>query len=438
MITLKHLLLHTDYNRFPQKTVEELPEITTPNEIIKRPPYRNPSAYTVSVLTLLCDLGAHIDIDTRAFFESIRPHILEEELLLKGDYSQLPGIIDIQYRSLSYGSTSFGEKKNKNSRENTFGNQCTMRILFEDFEFDEGYNIINVKLFTNGTMQFTGITSVCQASDCIDILLPFIQRLINISKVHETIVDFRGGYNHIINFISNPDGTSTSNMEVFQKKKVLLRVIQYLGQKDIYRLALTCKFFWNLLSNDNNDFWISMNHYRFGVLHVFHPTIKNQLINVDTYKTVVSKISIKRDYFNRCERIANYKPNVLTTCVDPSNETVEMSNESIELINSNFNTGFFIDQRKLTKILQRQYPHLDSSYEPDDRYHGIKVYWPHPDTVQENGDNSNTVKIFISIFRTGSVLMSAAKTTQQLNDAYKFINGVLKENYDKIWIPNDT
>ena len=444
MDVLKQLFLK-EYAQFDQKKTSELPKITIPDEVAKRPPYRNPGPFVISVMSLVCDIGVHLDIDNRAFFESVRPHILNSELLTQKNFIELPGIIDIQYRSLSYGSTTFGEKKNKTSRQNTFGNQCTMRILFEDSEFDEGYNIINVKLFTNGTMQFTGITSVTQAQECIDIITPLLQRLVHISKVHENINDFFRDYSFrnykllVQSDVKTSVKTHThadTQPRVFQNKNTILAIFKHLSQKDIFVMSQTCKFFWKILTSKNHTFWKSLIHYRFGVLHVYHPTLKNHLINVNTFKTTIPKISLKKDYFLRSAEFetSNYKPNVLLT--GPMKK-LEMSNESIELINSNFNTRFFIDQRKLTKILQKQYPYLDSSYEPDDKYHGIKVYWPHPDTVQANGDNSGTVKIFISIFRTGSILMSAAKTTQQLNDAYKFINGVLRENYEKIWIPDD-
>lgn len=422
------------------------PNITKPDEILPRPPYRNPSAYSISVLTLVCNIGGYIDIDTRSFFESVGHHTLlpHKQSLDKGDYSCLPGILDIQYVSLSYGCTSFGEKKNKSERKKTFSNQCTMRVLFEDSNRADGYNIINVKLFNNGTLAFTGIKSVSEAKECTNIIVEHVNRLRLISKVHEQIIDFCNGTPSfvnkkikILNYIANNRKPNNVNISrILEVKPILMLLIKKMAQKDIFRLSMTCKYFDQLLSHKNSTFWKVLTFDKFKDLYIKHPELPKHYIDYQTCNTYIPKVSVKYEYFKRCEKRYNYKPNALLS--SPDNTQLKMSNGSIEMINSNFTTHFFINQRKLTKLLQDNYPHINSSYEPDDKYHGIKVYWPHPDTVYENGDNTNAVHIFISIFRTGSIVMSGAKTTQQLNDAYKFVNGIIKQYYSKIWIPNDT
>lgn len=431
----------------------EPPHITVPDEITPRPPYRNPSKYKISVLTLLCNLGVHIDIDIRCFYESVRHNCLlpYKDHLEKENYSHTPGILDIQYRAQSYGCTSFGEKKDKSSREKTFGNQCTMRILFEDETKKEGYNIINVKLFNNGTLQFTGITSVEEAEQCVKLIAERIDRIKWMSAVHEQIVDFCSGIpsytTHVTDTmkqICSERAQSPFNMnDIFEHKRIILTLVRKLGQKDIFRLSEVCKYFNQLLSHTNNNFWRTLIFGEFGKLYTQHPTSNRHYINNCDFGTYVPKLCMKQQYFKlRTEYCnngssGNYKPNVLMATSSNSSDKLKMSNKSIEMINSNFTTHFFINQRKLTKILQKDYPYINSSYEPDDKYHGIKIYWPHPDSVKENGDNTDSVDIFISIFRTGSVLMSGAKSPEQLDDAYKFINAIIKKNYTKVWIPKD-
>jgi hypothetical protein len=117
-------------------------------------------------------------------------------------------------------------------------------------------------------------------------------------------------------------------------------------------------------------------------------------------------------------------------------DKMHISNETIEMINSNFDTYYCIHQKRLTKILQKKYPFLNPSYDPDDNYHAIKAYWPCTSLDDENARAD--VRVFIAIFRTGSILMSGAKHADQLNRAYAFINSVLKQHYDEIWIPTPT
>ena len=421
----------------------KLPNITSPDAIGKRPPYRNPTPYTISVLTLLCNLGANLDINSRVFFESVSNHTLSLSDLDE-NYDCLPGILDIQHKSLSSGCKSFGEKKNKSDRGNTFNNGCTMRMLFEDDQRNEGYNIINVKLFNNGTLHFTGVKSIEEGRMCVKIIVERLDRLRKLSKVHEQLIDFYNGDNAVTltnhRIRDNDIATQCSkdyknSVDIFSLKKVLLQLTSHLKQKDIFKLSLTCKFFAYIYSSNNSHFWKAIISNKFDYLHISHPTLRNHVIDYNHFNSYVPKINFKQDYFNRCIGNYNYKPIVLFT--GTTDETIQMDNESIEMINSNFNTHFFINQRKLTKLLQKNYPLLNSSYEPSDKYHGIKVYWPHPDTVNDNGDTSNIVYIFISIFRTGSIIMSGAKTEGQLNDAYKFINIIIKKYYSQIWIPNE-
>ena len=126
--------------------------------------------------------------------------------------------------------------------------------------------------------------------------------------------------------------------------------------------------------------------------------------------------------------------------------TFKLINTKIELINSDFSTNFLINNTKLYKIVKNKYKAF-SSYEPND-YPGVKnkFFW-NADNVKEKrpqgkcycdpncikrGKKSLCTQITISVFQSGSVIITGAKSIQQVKDAYKYINDIFKENFDDI------
>jgi TATA-box binding protein (TBP) (component of TFIID and TFIIIB) len=113
-----------------------------------------------------------------------------------------------------------------------------------------------------------------------------------------------------------------------------------------------------------------------------------------------------------------------------------------ELINSDYNVRFYIDLKKLTTILKSKY-NIFNSYEPDG-YPGVlaKYYYNPNNKIQgicncpvhcsTKEKKTSCCKITISIFRPGSVIITGAKSIEQLTSTYKFINKILYENYETI------
>ena len=50
----------------------------------------------------------------------------------------------------------------------------------------------------------------------------------------------------------------------------------------------------------------------------------------------------------------------------------------------------------------------------------------------KNGDANQCKKITISIFKSGSVIITGGYLKEQIDDAYRFINNLFKEHYHKI------
>ena len=126
----------------------------------------------------------------------------------------------------------------------------------------------------------------------------------------------------------------------------------------------------------------------------------------------------------------------------------KINDYKIVLINSDYFVGFEIKRDELHKILVNKY-NIYSSYEPC-IYPGVnsKFYWnedykdlPFSGKCYCNNfcngkgcgkGDGNCKKITISIFQSGSVIITGGRSMEQIIDAYNFINKVFNENYSEI------
>jgi TATA-box binding protein (TBP) (component of TFIID and TFIIIB) len=119
----------------------------------------------------------------------------------------------------------------------------------------------------------------------------------------------------------------------------------------------------------------------------------------------------------------------------------------ITMINSNFNTNFKIDLLKLLNILNSDKYMLFTKFNPE-KYRGLIIgyYWNKTTGFQNgkchctvkcsgkgNGQgNGKCKKVTISIFKSGSIIITGGCLIEQVNDAYDTINNILKDNYKDI------
>jgi TATA-box binding protein (TBP) (component of TFIID and TFIIIB) len=131
-------------------------------------------------------------------------------------------------------------------------------------------------------------------------------------------------------------------------------------------------------------------------------------------------------------------------------EYIEKSSETI-LINSNFNTGFFINREALYDILKIKY-NIEAIYDPCS-YPGIQCkFYYNLDKKQQNGcqnlldintiiQKSNlmessvsvgNVKVSFMVFRTGSVLIVGKCDEDVLMIIYEFLKRILHNEFNNI------
>ena len=120
----------------------------------------------------------------------------------------------------------------------------------------------------------------------------------------------------------------------------------------------------------------------------------------------------------------------------------------ITMINSDFNTNFKIDLSKLLEILNTQENDIFIKFNPE-KYRGLIIgfFW-NEDKVHQDGccnctkgrckgkgkgkGDGQCKKITISIFKSGSIIITGGFLVKQIDHAYEFINSLLKKFYNNI------
>ncbi len=127
---------------------------------------------------------------------------------------------------------------------------------------------------------------------------------------------------------------------------------------------------------------------------------------------------------------------------------VQLHKMQTQLVNTDFSIGAKIRREILHKILSERY-HLTVSYEPS-IYQGVKTKYfynaqkpagcppglcPCEKLCKGTGDGTQLgacKKITISPFQTGQIIITGARTMEQINEAYEFMKGLFARHADEI------
>lgn len=117
-----------------------------------------------------------------------------------------------------------------------------------------------------------------------------------------------------------------------------------------------------------------------------------------------NKVIVKKEFLSKYENV----------------EADKLYNFGIGLINSNFKSGFMINRENLFELLLKK--NITCVFEPC--IHACV-------NIKHDYKNENTISIFV--FESGSIIITGAKTQNQVMDSYKFIIKLLYENYDQVF-----
>ena len=164
--------------------------------------------------------------------------------------------------------------------------------------------------------------------------------------------------------------------------------------------------------------------------------------------TLTGSKAEKDGYYACCVLLNEMKkePKIFINIEEENVKKLQISDYNITMINSDFNTNFKIDLIKFLNILNTD-EELFTKFNPE-KYRGLIVgyYWNLNKNKQDgkckctlkcNGKGSGLgdgecKKITISIFKSGSIIITGGRLIKQIEDAYKTINEILKKNYSEI------
>ena len=138
---------------------------------------------------------------------------------------------------------------------------------------------------------------------------------------------------------------------------------------------------------------------------------------------------------------------IFTDMIEEDINKTKIENYKITMINSDFHTNFKIDLLKLLNILNTHEKELFTKFNPE-KYRGLIIgyYW-NTDKKEQNGrctcktkcngkgcgtGDGQCKKITISLFKSGSIIITGGRLVKQIEDAYNSINNILKEYYHDI------
>jgi TATA-box binding protein (TBP) (component of TFIID and TFIIIB) len=277
---------------------------------------------------------------------------------------------------------------------------------------------------------------------------------VNVKQISQKAKDKKKVFYNQITFIVQPEHNRTNNVKLFNNGAISMTGLKKLedGEKSVNIILDSIKNIKGCIYTPINkdDLMIKYSLESEDKIpplecHVCHQ--KSSYHNMSTMKcnhyicNLCSKSNVKLDKCPSCNTSLEEHAIV-------NKEQCKITNYKIVLINSDFYAGFEIKRDILHEYLIDKYQ-IFSSYEPC-IYPGVnsKFYWnkkymdkPHKGKCyctklcngKGDGDgNGNCKKITISTFQSGSVIITGARSMEQINDAYNFINRVFEENYQNL------
>jgi len=115
-------------------------------------------------------------------------------------------------------------------------------------------------------------------------------------------------------------------------------------------------------------------------------------------------------------------------CFLEDNSKVNVNDFKIDMINSNYQVNLMIDRSKFYKLLLKK--KIEASFEPCIRACVIIKFCPPVDNPDEKS-------ISIFVFQKGNIIITGAKSRNQVNSSYTYLNEILIEHADEISKKND-
>lgn len=402
-------------------------------------PIPKPSELKISTMTIITNInGIHqtkgiqeynIDLDILSRFIDVYPENSEQTNNMIG------GIVGIDY----FSNISRGISK----KTSPFYNQST--VIYHYW----GFRSINIKIFNNGKLQMTGL---CNDGEANYVTKFIINQFKNTKiKIYKNLLDLPCNKLNDFNIVYNPKTDKYNYYRYNYINNYDNNIIKYnkteqlngwVSDTFIHEFLV---YLYNTIKSDKEKYNICATDIDLKNKILYMDSIYKRLTKIRTKDIEVTKNIINNNKNNLVDNDINTDEVYWTFPIFDDTLEYKLGNKKIELINSNFTTNYSINNTILHQLLNTKYK-IFSSYEPND-YPGVKnkFYWNNNKTIQDGicncdipcvslGKRSKCTQITISIFQSGSIIITGAKSIPQIKHAYSFINKLLKEEFDLVYI----
>lgn len=453
--------------------------------------YKEPSPLKISTYTMVCNINSSIDLNILSrcipIYEPNDPGTDTKD----GTFISISTYSASSLTDMPRGKLSSDKLPNR-----VFNNEIT--LLYKYW----GFKKINLKIFTNGMLQMTGIINPDWETEHLATklinTLKTLKYKIYINKIiHSIHSDYCICWNNEQQKLEywrrniksyNPDTIlekglvyDFSNTEWLVQTQVITVLNEYITKidseiqlLDTLRMELLNTYTYNTDARNaifarlikykkvakiekdyvsiDNESYMKISIATVGNIIKFYKAFKlrlNQLLNADN--TFINNVNTT--YSDTLLSLITDAVRTGTTFIELDSPlslctTYNLSNVAIELINSDYNTRFNNNLVKIQELLSGPEYNIYCTYKPDEKYAGIIakfMYNPaYLDSTKyklgkcycSNSCVTSTtpicVPISISIFRPGSIIITAAKEIKQLLCVYSYLNNIFKKHFSLI------
>lgn len=364
----------------------------------------DPSNYRISTMTMITGFNCNINLSVvDRYFE-------KDDIII----------------SMVYGDKPVKSQNIKKKTNRPFFNQATIIVKLDPLKK------INVKIFSNGIIQMTGVKKKSDGLEALNLIL---------EKLHNT-----------------NGKVSISKLLLSQQIEILIEKLGYDRLPDYYYMfpdKLPKKSAWykynvtpEMIKEEKENLEKNKRKQKTKYGNTFTKDFdyKHILVNYSREK-IEEIININRIYEDLITFYDNKDIDIYAESIEDKNR-IKIQPIKIVLINSDFNINFKIKRNILHSILKDKY-NIVSRYEPG-IYPGVnnKYYWNKKTLGTENegvcvcngkclgkgngNGNGQCKKITIAAFQSGSIIITGANSIKQIDDSYSFINKIIKDNYELI------
>jgi TATA-box binding protein (TBP) (component of TFIID and TFIIIB) len=385
-----------------------------------------------TIITGICGGNLGIDIDLDTFFRKL---VINDQIV---------------------GAKYHGKIKGSMKGTKSFFNQITFAVFSQETQ-----KIVNVKLFGNGNLHFSGVKNIEQAEISIKIILEQLLAVKGQEEIDVIVVDDC--------FFNEEDYKDYKDTMTKKDRFEIIKIYSYPDAQGISK---------KIGVKRKDDYVISGeicvmegNHFVSAKFVDFSKNIYNKSGEfVGTYKYVPTykrknillknrvKVQLTPDIVSLVDRYGNENAQIIRTINEPLREVkysnkigieysalpetyikqigsldsaVEAMKITVMNLNSKFNVSYenkAFDRKKMRDLFADKYK-LTSYYEQEGKYQGValKLYYDKDDVLTRT-KSLDLRKVSATFFSSGSVLLSGCTTKKDIIIAKADIVNMLSEN----------